>query len=134
MSTGVHQGPLSSNHFTSSEFAGAPSSTSSQAASWPAPGSHRHPGVVLLLFSLSATRHPHSSSLGSCSCLSAAPQSVSTIGPPDPNRRPRRSGGDSLGVPRCPRADRPRADRPRAASARSSARGHKPRSSGADRL
>ncbi|KAJ1210413.1 hypothetical protein NDU88_005777 [Pleurodeles waltl] len=123
MPTGVHQGPLSSNHFTSSEFAGAPSPTSSQAASWPAPGSHRHPGDVLLLLSQLATRRPHSSSLGSCSCLRAVPQSVSTIGPPGPNRRPRRSGGDSLGVPRCPRADRPRA-----ASARSSARGHKPRS------
>ncbi|KAJ1098074.1 hypothetical protein NDU88_003190 [Pleurodeles waltl] len=99
MSTGVHQGPLSSNHFTSSEFAGAPSSTSSQAASWPAPGSHRHPGVALLLLSLSATRRPHSSSLGSCSCLRAAPQNVSTIGPPGPNRRPCRSGGTPLASP-----------------------------------
>ncbi|KAJ1124226.1 hypothetical protein NDU88_002687 [Pleurodeles waltl] len=54
-------------------------------------------------------------------CPRIAPQDVSTVGPSGPNRQLRRSGGDSSGVPRCPRADRPRA-----ASVRSPARGQNP--------
>ncbi|KAJ1093529.1 hypothetical protein NDU88_006629 [Pleurodeles waltl] len=98
MSTGVHQGPFFSTHSATSVFARALSSTSSQTASRFAPGSHRHPGVALLRLSLSAPRRPQSS-LGPRPCPEAAPQNVSTVGPPGPIRQLRHSGGTPLASP-----------------------------------